>query len=70
MSLPEGKKPIGYKQIFKVKCHASGEVERFKARLVAKSYSQTEGIDYQKTFSPVVKMITLRPILAIDVARH
>lgn len=40
VSLPEGKIPIGYKQIYNIKYKASGEVERFKARLVAKGYSQ------------------------------
>lgn len=70
MSLGSGKKAIGCKWVFKIKYKANGEVDRFKARLVAKGYSQTQGIDYQQTFSPVVKMVTVRSIIAITAAEN
>ena len=55
----EGKQPIGCKWIYKIKRNVDGSIARYKARIVAKGYAKKYGIDYEETFSPVVKMIAL-----------
>ena len=62
--LPPGANIDGCKWIFKNKYNANGTFQQHKAWLMAKGYSQTEGLDYSETFSPVIKHTTIRVVLA------
>ena len=63
VDLPEGREAIGCKWVFKLKHTSDGQVERFKGRLIAKGYNQKYGIDYDETFSPVVRFQSIRALL-------
>ena len=65
VSPPSNKNIVGNRWIFKVKRNSDGTVDRFKARLVAQGYSQTEGIDYDEVFSPVARYTSIRSLLAL-----
>lgn len=51
MDLPDGQNSMGLKWVFKTKYHADGSIQKHKARLVVKGYSQEQGIDFKETFS-------------------
>ena len=65
LDLPERIKPIGCKWIFKKKTDMEGNVITYKARLVAKGYPKRQGIDYDKNFSSVAMLKSIRILLAI-----
>jgi len=61
------KSVIGLKWIYKFKHAADGSVEKFKARFVAKGFSQKEGVDYDETFAPVARYTSIRAVISIAV---
>lgn len=65
VDLPPNSKTVGSKWVFKKKTDMDGNVHTFKARLVAKGFTQTHGIDYEETFSPVANIKAIRILIAI-----
>ncbi|KAK4391421.1 hypothetical protein Sango_1919900 [Sesamum angolense] len=63
--IPDNKKAIGCRWVYKLKLRPDSSVERNKARLVAKSYSQIEGVDYTDCFATVAKTVTVRVFLPV-----
>ena len=67
VELPKDRKAVGSKWVFKLKTDADGSVEWHKARLVAQGFSQKHGLDYDETFSPVIRFESLRTVIALAV---
>lgn len=65
VDLPEGKRPVDCRWIFKTKKNITTNAITYKARLVVRGFSQQKGIDYEETYSPVVKYTSVRFLIAI-----
>jgi hypothetical protein len=62
---PYGCKPIGSKWVFKKNLGPDGTIERYKARLIIKGYSQKEGEDFFDTYSPMARLTIIRVLLSL-----
>lgn len=62
---PEGKSVVSSKWLFKIKHVANGRIEKYKARFVARGFSQKEGIDYRETFAPAAQYTSIKTVIAI-----
>lgn len=65
VKLPRGKRSIGCKWVYTVKYNAGGTIEHYKARMVAKGFSQIYVINYSETFVLVIKLNTVRVLLSL-----
>ena len=62
---PENKSVVSSKWIYKIKHVVDGSIEKYKARFVARGFTQKEGIDYEETFAPVARYTSIRTIMAL-----
>ncbi|GLT68109.1 hypothetical protein SLA2020_403680 [Shorea laevis] len=65
VDLPPGKTTVRCKWVYKIKTKSDGSVERYKTRLVAKGFNQEYDIDYEETFAPVVRLTSVRSLIAV-----
>ena len=70
VDLPLNKFVIGYKWVYKIKTRANGLIERYKARLVVKGFTQEYNIDYEETFTHIARLIYVRSFITITIAKH
>lgn len=62
---PPSSNIVGCKWVYRIKRKQNGEIDRYKTHLVVEGFNQREGIDFQETFSPVIKATTIRTTIAL-----
>ena len=65
MKLPQGRKAVKSKWVYRIKTNENGNVTKFKARLVAKGFTQIAGVDFKETFAPTAKLKSVRVLTAL-----
>ena len=70
VDLPLGKSVVGCKWVYKIKTCSNGTIDRYKARLVARGFTQEYGVDYKETFAPAARLISVRALLVVATSRH
>ena len=69
VDLPSGKYAIGCKWVYKIKTRSDGIVDRYKARLVARGFTQEYGIYYEETFAPMARLSFVGTLIVVSAAR-
>ena len=69
-TLPPSKSVVGYKWVYKIKTWADGSVERYKARLVARGFTQEYDINYEETFALLARITFVQSLLVVAAVRH
>ena len=64
---PTGKSVVTSKWLYKIKHAAADNIEKYKARFVARAFTKKEGIDYDETFAPVARYTTIKTIISLAV---
>ena len=62
---PKEKSTVTSKWLYKIKHAADGSIEKFKARFIARAFSQVEGVDYDETFAPVARFSSIRAVIFV-----
>ena len=70
VDLPVGKNLVTNKWVYRIKKDELGRPERYKARLVARGFSQRYGIDFEETFAPTSKLEVFRILMEISIAKN
>ena len=69
VDLPSEKTSIGCKWVYKIKTRSDGTVDRYKARPIARGFTQEYGIDYEETFAPMARLSSIMTLIVVSATR-